>query len=175
MVFVRDNYWNPTTITTSVWVTHTHTHTRTDAYTVVQAAVSRAPGAPRAIIPNSAPPTPTFSGDRTLSCFKLRGVCFLMSSMHTREYSHYITTVALKAIKRTAHILQSVVLQYSISERREPDSRPAEIMDQCFKIPVVLHVKSEATTHVLELITIFVIPLTLIECEKGPATTDYTL
>jgi hypothetical protein len=98
-----------------------------------------------------------------------------MSSVHTWEYSNYVTTVPLKAIKRTAHVLQSVALQYSISERRQSDSRPAEIMDQCSKIPAVLHLKSEATTHVLELITIFVISLALTECEKGPATTDYTL
>jgi hypothetical protein len=92
-----------------------------------------------------------------------------MSSVHTWEYSHYVTTVTLKVIKRTAHKLQSVVLQYSTPERTEPDSRPAEIMDQCSKIPVVIHVKSEATTHVLEQITIFVIPLTSTECEKRPA------
>jgi len=83
-----------------------------------------------------------------------------MSSVHTWEYSHYVTTVALKAIKRTAPILQSVELQYSISERTEPDSWPAEIMDQCSILPLVIHVKSEATTHVLEQVTIFVIPLT---------------
>jgi len=98
-----------------------------------------------------------------------------MSSVHTWEYSHYLTAVALKPIKPTAHILQSVVLQYSISARTEQDSRPAEIMDQCSKLPVVIHVKSKATTRVLEKITIFVIPLTSAECEKGPATTDYSL
>ena len=97
-----------------------------------------------------------------------------MSSMHTWEYSHYVTTVALKAIERTAQILQSVVLQYSISEGTEPDSRPAEITDQCSKLPVVIHVKSDATTHVLEQITIFVIPLTSAECENGPVTADYS-
>jgi len=73
-----------------------------------------------------------------------------MSSVHAWEYSHYITTATLKAIKPTAHIRQSAVLQYSISEGTEPDSRPAEIMGQYSKIPVEIHLKFEATTHALK-------------------------
>jgi hypothetical protein len=100
---------------TSVWRSHTRTH----AYTVVQIVVFKVPGASCGIIPNSYnPPTHPHLFQRSDAQLLQTGRCifFLMSSVHTWEYSNYRTIVALKAIKLTAHgyISVSCITRFNI-------------------------------------------------------------
>jgi hypothetical protein len=78
------------------------------------------------------PPPPHVFQRSDAQLFQTGQCIFLMSSVHTWEYSHYKTIVALEAIKlnsRHTDTFQAVVQPNSVSKLTEPDSRPTENMD----------------------------------------------